>query len=206
MFDRVRIDHFRGLESFWAIPYGEKTAVEGEWMPAMGDELFGLLRDQLGNLPIVAEDLGTITEEVHALRKKYGFPGMKVLQFAFDNGSDNEYLPHNYETDFVVYTGTHDNNTTRGWWKSLTSEERRRVLPYLSNPKEVKHWQFIGLALSSVAETAIIPFQDVLGLGERARMNTPGTVEGNWVWRFTKGELHRSHGEKLLKLTRLYAR
>jgi len=206
MFDRVRIDHFRGLESFWAIPYGEKTAVKGKWLPAMGDELFRILRDQLGNLPIVAEDLGTITEEVHALRKKYSFPGMKVLQFAFDNGSDNEYLPHNYETDFVVYTGTHDNNTTRGWWKSLTADERRKVVPYMVNPKEEKHWQLIRLALSSVAETAIIPFQDVLGLSERARMNTPGTVDGNWNWRFSKRELHRSHGEKLLKLTQLYAR
>jgi len=206
MFDQVRIDHFRGLESFWAIPYGEKTAVKGEWLPALGDELFRILRDQLGNLPIVAEDLGTITEEVHALRKKYGFPGMKVLQFAFDSEGENEYLPHNYRTDFVVYTGTHDNNTTRGWWKSLTTEERRKVLQYLQNPKEEKHWQLIRLALSSVAKTAIIPFQDVLGLDERARMNTPGTVDGNWHWRFTSRELHQSHGEKLLKLTRLYAR
>lgn len=206
LFDSVRIDHFRGLESFWAIPRGEKTAIKGEWMKADGDALFALLREQRGELAIVAEDLGTITDEVHALRKKYQLPGMKVLQFAFGAKPSNEHLPHNHAEDFIAYTGTHDNDTTVGWWRSLKGAERQHVLHYVAGNREEKHWRMNRLALASVARLAIIPMQDVMGLGTQSRMNIPGTVDGNWGWRFTRKQVRKSDGEKLLELTRLYGR
>jgi 4-alpha-glucanotransferase len=206
MFDLVRIDHFRGLESFWAIPAAAETAVDGCWLTAHGDSVLGILKDQLGDLPIVAEDLGSIDERVHHLRKKYGLPGMKVLQFAFESNATNEHLPHNYENDFVVYPGTHDNNTTVGWWSSLTREEKRSVKSYFDRSWEKINWKFIRLAHSSVASMSIIPLQDIIGSGESSRMNIPGVVNGNWKWRFSKKDLRRKDLKKLSELTMLYGR
>jgi 4-alpha-glucanotransferase len=205
LFDLVRIDHFRGLESFWAIPYGEKTAVEGKWMKAGGDALLRLLQSQLGHLPIIAEDLGTITEEVQALRTKYYLPGMKVLQFAFTGERDNVHLPYNYGNDFVVYTGTHDNDTTAGWLKSLSKKERDQLKQYLG-AGAVDSWRMIRVAYSSVAQIAVIPMQDILGLDSSARMNTPGTVKGNWLWRLPEGLDLDKEGEKLKQMTESFGR
>jgi len=205
MFDLVRIDHFRGLESFWAVPYGEKTAVNGQWLKAQGDAMMRILQSQLGHLQIIAEDLGTITDEVHDLRKKYFLPGMKVLQFAFENDATNEHLPHNYHKDFVVYTGTHDNDTTLGWLKSLKGKERTNLNHYMGGGN-VDHWKMVRLALSSVAQISIIPIQDLLGLDSSARMNTPGTTKGNWQWRISPSVSLESAGQKLCELTLIYGR
>jgi len=205
IFDLVRIDHFRGLESYWAVPYGEKTAVNGQWLKAHGDAMLRILQSQLGHLQIIAEDLGTITEEVHDLRKKYYLPGMKVLQFAFEHDATNEHLPHNYNKDFVVYTGTHDNDTTVGWLKSIKGKERIYVNHYLGGGK-VDHWKMIHLALSSVAQIAVIPMQDILGLDSSARMNTPGTTKGNWQWRLPPSINFEKEGQKLQELSLLYGR
>ena len=205
MFDLVRIDHFRGLESFWAIPAGEKTAINGTWMKAKGDEMLRLLQQQIGSLPIVAEDLGLITGEVDQLRKKYKLPGMKVLQFAFSDGADNTHLPHNHSHDFVAYTGTHDNNTTNGWLQSLKNGEKLKVLTYLGIARP-DAWGFIRKVEESVALLAIIPMQDILGLGAAARMNKPGTTKGNWIWRMDPAMMKKEYGERLLGLTRLFGR
>ena len=205
MYDLVRIDHFRGLESYWAIPYGEKTAVKGEWLKAHGDAVLKILQSQIGHLPIIAEDLGTITKEVHHLRKKYHLPGMKVLQFAFASDADNEHLPHNYELDFVAYTGTHDNDTTVNWLKTVKGEERDHLRRYFG-ASVVDHWKMIRLVLSSVAQMTIIPLQDVLGLDASARTNTPGTIVGNWQWKLASQENLKEPGEKLKELTDLYRR
>jgi len=205
LFDFIRIDHFRGLESFWAIPAGEKTAINGSWMKANGDEMLSLLQQQVGSLPIVAEDLGLITDEVGQLREKYALPGMKVLQFAFSDEADNTHLPHNYTSDFVVYTGTHDNNTTAGWLQSLTKEEKTTVDKYLG-VEDAAVWQLIRKAEESVAQLAILPMQDILGLASNARTNTPGTIKGNWIWRMKQDQLKPALGNKLLELTRLFGR
>ncbi len=188
LFDLVRIDHFRGLEAYWSIPADCPTAMEGEWVKAPGDALLNALRESFGSLPVVAEDLGIITEEVTALRQKHGLPGMRILQFAFDGSADNPYLPHNHTPDSVVYTGTHDNDTTLGWWQGLDDDARDTVLEYLDGaseplPKSMP-WRLICVALESVAQLAVIPLQDLLELGSDARMNTPGTTEGNWTWRY----------------------
>ena len=205
LFDLIRIDHFRGFESFWAVPYGEKTAINGEWLKANGDAVLGILQNQIGHLPIIAEDLGTITDEVHHLRKKYHLPGMKVLQFAFASDGKNEHLPHNYESDFVAYTGTHDNDTTPGWLKKVKGEEREFLRHYFGTTG-IDHWKMIRTVLGSTANTAIIPMQDVFGLNSTARMNTPGTIESNWSWRMTDSEDLKEIGEKLKALTALYNR
>ena len=205
MLDLVRIDHFRGLESFWAIPAGEKTAINGNWMKANGEEMLQLLQSQIGSLPIVAEDLGLITPEVDQLRKKFNLPGMKVLQFAFSEGAGNTHLPHNYTSDFVAYTGTHDNNTTRGWLNSLNQEELSGVQNYLGT-EILDNWHLIRKAEESVARLAIIPMQDILNLPASARMNKPGTTRGNWIWRMQQKQLNSSSGKQLLELTRLYGR
>ncbi|MCK9413211.1 MAG: 4-alpha-glucanotransferase [Prolixibacteraceae bacterium] len=205
MFDMVRIDHFRGLESFWAIPAGEKTAVNGSWMKAKGEEMLQLLQNQIGSLPIVAEDLGLITPEVDMLRRKFSLPGMKVLQFAFSEEADNTHLPHNYTDDFVVYTGTHDNNTANGWMRTLNQDELSRVQDYLGTTL-LDNWQLIRKAEESVAKLAIIPMQDILNLSASARMNKPGTTRGNWIWRMQQKQLKAIHGKQLLKLTKLYGR
>lgn len=205
--DIIRIDHFRGFAAYWAVPRGETTAVNGQWLEAPGDELFSCLRETLGQLPIVAEDLGVITPDVEALRDKYGFPGMKVLQFAFDSDRANPFLPYNYNRNCVVYTGTHDNDTIVGWFEKRSFAERQRVVDYLGGIcNEGIHWSMIRLALSSVANLAIFPLQDVLGLGSEAKMNTPGTPHGNWEWRFREGSLTEDVAGYLCHVTYVYGR
>lgn len=206
--DIMRIDHFRGFEAYWAVPKGETTAMEGKWMKAPGDKFFEILAQELGTLPIVAEDLGVITPEVEALRDKYEFPGMKILHFAFDSDRANPFLPFNYSNrNCVVYTGTHDNNTTVGWFEERSHSERARVTDFTGGIcKEGIHWTMIRLALSSVANLAIFPVQDLLGLGTKAKMNTPGTVIDNWTWRYDINELTEDISEHLKFLTILYGR
>lgn len=183
LFDLVRIDHFRGFEACWEIPAHEETAINGHWVQVPGRPLFDSLRERYGVLPFVAEDLGVITEEVTRLRRDYGLPGMKILQFAFDGSADNPYLPHNHEPDSVVYTGTHDNDTVVGWFDSLGAAQRQQVADYLCCAIADIPWVMISTALASVARLAVVPMQDLLQLDGRYRMNTPGTTEGNWGWR-----------------------
>ncbi len=185
VFDIVRVDHFRGFEAAWQVPAKAKTAREGHWVKGPGEKLFDALQAALGPLAIIAEDLGVITPEVEALRDRYNFPGMKILQFAFDSGPSNPYLPHNHIRNMVVYTGTHDNDTTRGWYDSVPDEERGEMNAYLGTSGDDCGSDLMRAALMSVADTAIIPFQDILKLGNEARMNLPGTASGNWEWRFS---------------------
>ncbi|MFP5345001.1 MAG: 4-alpha-glucanotransferase, partial [Gammaproteobacteria bacterium] len=206
LFDLIRIDHFRGFEAYWEIPADHPTAINGRWVPAPGDGLFHVLQQHFGALPLVAEDLGLITPEVHALRHKYGLPGMKVLQFAFDGSARNPYLPHQHETHCVVYTGTHDNDTTLGWFQSLPPEQKRYVDDYLGAPGEPMPWPLIRAALASVAYLAVIPMQDILMLGSEARMNTPGTLSGNWRWRFSWDQVTPEISGRMRRLTQLYNR
>jgi 4-alpha-glucanotransferase len=206
-FDHVRVDHFRGFAAYWAIPANEETAINGRWQPGPGADFFAVVERELGDLPIIAEDLGLITEDVGALRDRFKLPGMKVLQFA-PSDPQNPYLPHQYEPNCVVYTGTHDNDTTRGWWATATPEERAFLTRYLgAEPTDATvAWELIRLALGSVARTAIVPLQDLLGLGSEARMNTPGKEQGNWGWRFDAALLTPALGERLRDLTELFAR
>lgn len=206
MFDLVRVDHFRGLESYWSVPAGEKTAINGEWLPAGGYALLGLLKRQLGELPLIAEDLGVITPEVEKLREAFSLPGMKVLQFAYGTDETNVYLPHNYSTNYAVYTGTHDNETTVGWLKSATKKERKNLMKYFDIGWGQMHLSLIEAAWASVACMAIIPMQDLLELDNRGRMNTPGTTSGNWEWRFDWHMLKRRQKKLLKKLTKKYNR
>ncbi len=184
MFDLVRIDHFRGFEACWEIPAEDETAVNGSWATAPGDALFEQLHKVYGSLPLVAEDLGIITAGVDALRDKFGLPGMKVLQFAFNGDAKNPYLPSQYQSNTVVYTGTHDNDTTLGWYRALDDHTRNFVDEYLGYSQEPMPWPLIRSALASPAKLAMLPMQDILGLDGTHRMNTPGTTEGNWGWRF----------------------
>jgi 4-alpha-glucanotransferase len=179
----LRIDHFRGLESFWAIPGESQDGIIGEWRRAPGAALLQTLHDKLGGLPLIAEDLGIITPEVNALRERFGLPGMKILQFAFDGNPDNPYLPAHHVPDSVVYTGTHDNDTTLGWFASIPDDKRANVLRTLSTTEKDMPWALIVAALASPAKLAVIPMQDLLALGSEARMNLPGSLEGNWAWR-----------------------
>ncbi len=215
--DIARIDHFRGFAACWEIPSGDKTAERGRWVEAPGRELFAAIRDTLGELPIIAEDLGVITPDVEKLRDDSGFPGMRVLQFAFSSDVKNVDLPHNYHRNVVVYTGTHDNDTTVGWFKSVAGEgstrdeqqvqrERNFCMKYLNTRGEEIHWDFIRAVLSSVADTAIVPLQDLLGLGIEARMNLPNSTEGNWGWRFKHDALTEDHSERLREMTDTYGR
>lgn len=200
--DFLRLDHFRGFESYWEIPASEPTAVKGRWVEGPKDDLFLALRASLGDLPFIAEDLGMITPEVIALRQRLGIPGMRVLQFGFGDPGAHYHLPHRYEENSVVYTGTHDNDTTLGWWRSLRREEERRdVLAYVDEAGDGIPWAFIRAAYDSVAKWAIVPLQDVLGLGSEARMNTPSRTEHAWTWRFQPGVLTREIEEKLAALT-----
>lgn len=206
--DVIRIDHFRGFEAYWAVPMGEETAVNGEWIKAPGETFFQVLGDRLGKLPIVAEDLGVITPEVETLRDQFGFPGMKILQFAFGSGPGNPYLPFNYQgSKWIVYTGTHDNNTTLGWFSQCGHHEKEGLLNYLgcTGPHGI-HWDMIRLALSSTACQAIIPLQDVLGLGSEGRMNTPSEGQGNWGWRYRAGALAPELRDRLRSMTETYGR
>ena len=199
--DIVRLDHFRGFEAYWEIPASEPTAVHGRWVKGPNDDLFNALRGALGDLPFIAEDLGFITPEVHALRERLRIPGMRVMQFAFGNKGAHVYLPHNFTTNCVVYTGTHDNDTTSGWWKSsATEEERRAVRAYLGESKDGIQWDFIRSAMGSVADLCVIPLQDVLGLGSEARMNVPSKAGGNWSWRYPSGALTAELAQRLAAL------
>ncbi len=205
-FDLLRVDHFRGFEACWEIPAAEQTAVRGHWVKAAGDALFEAMKTHFGVLPLAAEDLGVITPEVYALRDKYGLPGMKILQFAFDSGADNPYLPHNHESASVVYTGTHDNDTTLAWFENLAAETQLRVVEYLGYPHEPMPWPLIRAALASVSRLAILPMQDLLGLGRGQRTNTPGTTEGNWSWRFSWEQISPGLCERLRRMMRMYGR
>jgi 4-alpha-glucanotransferase len=200
--DWIRIDHFRGFEAYWSVPHGEKTAMNGTWVEAPGQTFFAALRDQLGTLPILAEDLGVITPAVEALRDDFEFPGMKVLQFAFGSDPGNVFLPFNYPRNCLVYTGTHDNNTTLGWFKSLDDWERQNLLAHIGHVSpEGIHWDLIRVALGSVAQLAILPLQDVLGHDEPGRMNFPGKPEGNWEWRYGEDMVNQEVRDRLRRLT-----
>jgi 4-alpha-glucanotransferase len=217
IFDIARIDHFRGFAACWEIPGGDKTAERGSWVPAPGRELFTAIRNALGQVPIIAEDLGVITPDVESLRDDFGFPGMRILQFAFSSDTKNIDLPHNYHKNVVVYTGTHDNDTAVGWFSSVAGEgstrdadqierEREFCLRYLDTDGAQIHWDFIRATFASVANTALVPLQDVLGLGTEARMNLPNSTEGNWAWRFAADGLTDEISARLKELTELYGR
>lgn len=188
LFDLVRIDHFRGFEAYWEIPADEEFAINGKWVESPGDDLFHRLFKAFDDLPLVAEDLGVITPEVEALRDRFGLPGMKILQFAFSGSADNPYLPANHSDNCVVYTGTHDNDTTVGWYSQLDDASRAEVSAVLGEDEDMP-WSLIDTAMASTCRLAIIPMQDLLELGNEARMNLPGTVEGNWQWRFDWDQL-----------------
>ncbi len=211
MVDKVRLDHFRGFEKFWEIPAGCKTAVNGSWKPGPGDRFFQALHESLGSVPLIAEDLGYITPEVHALRDRWGFPGMRVLHFAFgDQSCQNPHKPYNHVRECVVYTGTHDNDTTAGWFgRSSGTAARSEIdlaLRYMGSDGADPVWDLIRLALSSVADTTIVPMQDVLGLATEARMNVPGTVENNWRWRMREDHLKPELAARLRELNLMYGR
>ena len=205
--DLIRIDHFRGFESFWSVPAGEETAINGHWVKAPGYKLFETIRAELGSLPILAEDLGDIDQAVLDLRDHFEFPGMKVLQFAFGGDATNFHLPFNYNTNCLVYTGTHDNNTSLGWYNQASEEEGDRLHQYLGCIGEQGiAWDMIRLALSSVANQAIIPVQDLLSLDADARMNTPSKAEGNWSWRYQTGDLGEEESDRLKEMVHIYGR
>lgn len=204
--DLVRLDHFRGFAAYWEVPASATTAEKGRWVCGPGAALFLAARQALGELPIVVEDLGLITDDVIALREELGYPGMKVLQFAFAEDARNPYLPHNYDANFVVYTGTHDNDTTLGWFQTLPDWHRHKVLAYIARDGHDIVWDLIRLALMSVADTAVFPLQDVLNLGGEARMNFPGRAEGNWAWRVRSEALRDEVADRLADLTVRYGR
>jgi 4-alpha-glucanotransferase len=210
LFDVVRIDHFRGLVGYWEVPAGEQTAVKGQWIKAPAVDLFHALSRRFPSLPVIAEDLGVITPDVREVMRRFELPGMKVLLFAF--GEDNPmhpYLPHTYKKNAVVYTGTHDNNTVRGWFKKEAKpEDKARLFRYLGRevPAQDIPWELLRLAMMSRANLAIIPLQDILGLGAEARMNQPGTGNGNWEWQLTPGQLTPAQVERLRAMTETYGR
>lgn len=204
--DIIRIDHFRGFAAYWAVPYGEKTAINGEWVPAPGKALFTAIEKALGTLPIIAEDLGLITPDVIELRDHFNFPGMKILQFAFDSGEENDYLPHTYDKNCVVYTGTHDNDTVLGWYQKAKAEDKKFLADYINvvcNDSNIS-MELLKAAWASTAVIALAPFQDLLGLGSEARINTPGVAAGNWMWRAKAEQINSSKASDLRKVTKLY--
>jgi len=204
--DIVRVDHFRGFAGYWEIPAAEPTAMHGQWRPGPGAALFEAITQALGPLPIIAEDLGIITDDVHALRRRFQFPGMCILQFAFNGDAANRYLPHHHEPDSVVYTGTHDNDTTAGWWTTATDSERHFARGYLNTDGHDMPWAFIRAAMASVADTCVHPMQDVLGLPGECRMNHPGQASGWWEWRLQWEQVAPWHAQRLAELGRLYGR
>lgn len=206
LLDIVRIDHFRGFAGYWEIPAAEPTAIHGRWMPGPGEKLFRAIQQALGSLPIIAEDLGVITDEVMALRDQFDLPGMRILQFAFGDGNDNLFLPHNYINNTVVYGGTHDNDTAIGWFNASSPRVRAFACKYLRCDGREINWDLIHAASQSVADLAIHTMQDVLGLGSEHRMNLPGKHEGYWEWRFTWEQVSSSHSEKLYDITALHGR
>jgi len=202
IYDLIRLDHFRGFEAYWSIPAEDETAVNGEWVKAPGTALFSTLREALGELPFIAEDLGLITPEVDALREQFNLPGMRVLQFGFSGRGAHNYLPHRYEKNTVVYTGTHDNDTTRGWWEhGATDTEKASVTAYVQPKGDGVVWPLIRAAATSVADICLFPLQDILNLGPEARMNVPSKPEDNWVWRCPEGMLKPELAAKLGELT-----
>jgi 4-alpha-glucanotransferase len=204
--DIVRIDHFRGFAGYWEIPAYEQTAINGRWMPGPGDKLFNAIQTALGRLPIIAEDLGVVTPDVVALLEQFDFPGMRILQFAFGGGSDNPYLPHNFKKNSVVYGGTHDNDTAIGWFNTASQHERTFACKYLGTEGTEINWDLIHAASQSIADIAIHPFQDVLGLNSDHRMNLPGKAEGYWEWRFVWEQVTPVHSEKLYEMTAVHGR
>ncbi len=206
LYDILRIDHFRGLAAYWAVPFGEKTAINGRWIEAPGREMLEAVFQNLGHVPIVAEDLGVITPDVEALRDDFGLPGMKILQFAFDSAEENEFLPHTYNKNTVVYTGTHDNDTTLGRYMESTEAEKQQMRDYFLIDESDPAASFIRLAWSSVSVMAIAPLQDVLRLDTNARMNFPGKASGYWRWRYRGEMLTSNHAAELLSLTKIFGR
>ena len=211
--DIVRVDHFRGFEAYWQVPAGEATAINGEWIKAPGVEFFETLGNALGSLPAMAEHLAITTLEVEELRDRFQFPGMRILQFAFGDDSNNAYLPHNYVRNTVVYPGTHDNDTAIGWWNKASDKEKQFVAKYLGlgykSVAEITeiNWELIQMALASVADLAILPLQDILGLDDRARMNDPSVNAGNWRWRYESSQMLTPQiCDRLLEMTQLYSR
>ena len=209
LYDIVRVDHFRGFDEYYAIPYGHTTAELGKWEKGPGLKLFTALKDALGDMPIIAEDLGFLTPSVLQLVHDTGYPGMKVLEFAFDSREESDYLPHNYPRNCVVYTGTHDNQTLKAWYQEMSDTDRNFAIEYMDlegkNADQVQ-MSFIRAALASVADTAIIPLQDYLGLGAEARINTPSTLGDNWKWRLTEGEFTHELAAKIRRLAKIYGR
>ena len=208
LYDVLRIDHFKGFESYWAIPYGDKTAENGEWVKGPGIKVFNAIKDELGDVNIIAEDLGTLTEETIKLRNDTGFPGMKILTFGFDTDSTNPFLPHNYEKNFIVYTGTHDNDTVRGWMETTAPKEQvEKAIEYLSLTKEEGYnWGVIRGVWSSIADISIAQMQDFLNLGNEARINMPSTLGQNWRWRVKEDAFTDELAEKIYKITKVYGR
>ena len=209
LYDVVRIDHFRGFDEYYAVQYGEKTAVHGKWMPGPGIELFRTLEEKIGRKRIIAEDLGFLTPSVIQLLKESGFPGMKVLQFAFDSREDSNYLPHTYTRNCVVYTGTHDNDTTKGWYHTAAGSTRQFAKEYMYKPRldeDTLAGDFIAMAMGSAADLCIVPMQDYLGLGSDARINTPSTLGGNWEWRMKPGEPDEGTVREMERMTKIYGR
>jgi 4-alpha-glucanotransferase len=210
LYDIIRIDHFRGFLAYWEVPASETTAIKGQWIPVPGNDIFRHFQKVFPNLPILAEDLGVITDDVRELMKKFHLPGMRILVFAFDDSLPrNSYALHNHIPDCVVYTGTHDNNTVRGWFMEETSDaDKRRIYDYLGREVRAEeiHWEFIRLAMMSVANTVIFPLQDILGLDSSHRMNTPATLEGNWKWRMVSGQIIPELREKFRHLMYLFRR
>jgi 4-alpha-glucanotransferase len=198
--DIIRLDHFRGFQQYWEIPNSEPTAVHGRWVDGPGEDLFRVLHEKLGDLPFIAEDLGVITPDVYALRDRWRMPGMRILQFAFGDPGAHIYLPHRYQPNTVVYTGTHDNDTTLGWWKNCSENERRFAGSLLGEPADGINWAMVRLAQSSTANLCVVPLQDVLSLGSGARMNVPSFADGNWSWRYSPGALLPELAQKLATL------
>jgi 4-alpha-glucanotransferase len=204
--DIVRLDHFRGFEAYWSIPYGNDTAVEGEWVKGPGNDFLKTIKQKLGELPIIAEDLGVITEEVIQMRRSFNLPGMKILQFAFASDPDDDFLPHNYPENCVAYTGTHDNNTTRGWYEAASERERDLCRRYLARSGQDIAWSMIRILWQSVAAWVLAPMQDFLSLGEWARMNYPGKPSGNWDWRMHPNAIDEGLINRLHETNFLYGR
>lgn len=208
IYDVLRIDHFKGFESYWSIPYGDKTAENGEWIKGPGIKIFNAIKKALGDVNIIAEDLGTLTEETIKLRNDTGYPGMKILTFAFDSDHNNPFLPHNYDKNFIVYTGTHDNDTVRGWMEETGGKEHvKKAIEYLKLTEEEGYsWGFIRGAWSSIADVAIAQMQDFLDLGNSARMNLPSTLGINWRWRMKEGAYDNKLAKRMKEMTKIYGR
>ncbi|MEX1062881.1 MAG: 4-alpha-glucanotransferase, partial [Balneolaceae bacterium] len=203
LYDAIRVDHFRGFESYWQVPAGETTAENGTWIQGPGADFFTVIRRNLGDLPIIAEDLGIITPAVEELRDRFQFPGMKLLQFAFETDSGNIFLPHNYDTNCVVYSGTHDNDTTLGWYGSAPEKERHNMRIYTRSDGREPNWELIRLGMLSVADQAVFPLQDYMSLDSGHRMNIPGTAGNNWEWRYTPDMLGETDGTRIRDLIEL---